>query len=204
MCVFSCAEVSCPAATACFDGLCQDVGCAPLGCTEDNEVCIGNVCTEDPCTMMSCDQAEICYLGECLPDPCIGVICPEYQKCELIFGTAQCVANWPVINEEPMESMPDTTDTDSGNNLDLFSENDTNSPTDEEEATDESYREVDENESTLNADFGFLELPELPDVGALPERSIGQTKGCICFYLCSCIESALYSNHKTVMSSWCN
>ena len=105
-CIFSCAEVSCPAATACFDGLCQDTGCAPLGCPNEGEVCIDRVCVSDPCDSISCDTAEVCYLGECIADPCLGVNCPRYQRCTVTFGTAQCVADWPVIDPDDVMEPP--------------------------------------------------------------------------------------------------
>lgn len=104
-CVFSCAEVSCPAAHACFDGLCQPTGCLPLGCPYEGEVCIDRICQPDPCELVTCGNAEICSLGECLPDPCLGVECPQYQRCEVTLETAQCVADWPVLEES--EEMPD-------------------------------------------------------------------------------------------------
>lgn len=97
-CVFSCAEVSCPAAHSCFDGLCQPTGCLPLGCPYEGEVCLDRICQPDPCDLISCDQAEICSIGECIPDPCLGVTCPQYQACVVTLGTAQCAADWPVID----------------------------------------------------------------------------------------------------------
>ncbi len=105
-CVFSCAEVSCPAAHACFDGLCQPTGCLPLGCPYEGEVCLDRICQPDPCDLVSCDTAEVCYLGECITDPCLGVECPQYQRCEVVVDTAQCVADWPVLEEmEPTQDM---------------------------------------------------------------------------------------------------
>jgi hypothetical protein len=104
-CIFSCAEVSCPAAEDCFDGLCEPTGCQPLGCPEDSQVCLDRVCVDDPCNMLSCDSAEVCNLGECIPDPCLGVECPQYQRCEVTLGTAQCVADWPVIDPETLPDM---------------------------------------------------------------------------------------------------
>lgn len=101
-CVFSCAEVSCPAAHACFDGLCEPTGCLPLGCPYEGEVCIDRICQPDPCDLVSCDSSEICSLGECLPDPCLGVECPRHQRCEVTLGTAQCVADWPVLTTDDL------------------------------------------------------------------------------------------------------
>ena len=101
-CVFSCAEVSCPAAQACFDGICEDTGCGPLGCPEEGTVCIDSVCVEDPCLAIECGRGEVCSQGECIVDPCDGVQCPENQRPEVVVGTCQCAAAWPV-NEEPGE-----------------------------------------------------------------------------------------------------
>jgi hypothetical protein len=109
-CIFSCAEVSCPPATACFDGLCRETGCAPIGCPDEDEVCIDRICTEDPCNSLSCDESQVCHLGECITDPCLGVTCPQYQKCESIYGTAQCVADWPIIDPESIEEPPPEVD----------------------------------------------------------------------------------------------
>ena len=98
-CVFSCAAVSCPAAHECFDGLCQPTGCLPLGCPYEGEVCIDRICQPDPCDLVTCENTEICSLGECIPDPCFGVECPQYQRCVITLDTAQCVADWPIIDE---------------------------------------------------------------------------------------------------------
>lgn len=112
-CVFSCAEVSCPAAHACFDGLCQPTGCLPLGCPYEGEVCIDRICQPDPCDLVTCDAAEICELGECIANPCIGVECPQYQRCEVTMSTAQCIADWPIIEETAeMVDMMVTTEED--------------------------------------------------------------------------------------------
>jgi hypothetical protein len=62
---------------------------------------------------VTCGSAEICSLGECLPDPCLGVECPQYQRCEVTLTTAQCVADWPVLEEtEEGQDMMTTTETD--------------------------------------------------------------------------------------------
>ncbi|MFN3202468.1 MAG: MopE-related protein [Bradymonadia bacterium] len=104
-CVFSCAAVSCPQATTCIDGLCEDTGCGPVGCIEEGQICVDNSCVADPCDGVECGAAEMCMLGECVGDPCNGVACPQYQRCEAVLGTAQCVADWPVLPPEP--DMPD-------------------------------------------------------------------------------------------------
>ena len=104
-CVFSCATVSCPQATACIDGLCEDTGCGPVGCVDEGTVCVDSACVDDPCEGVECASNEICELGECVANPCNGLTCPQYQRCEVVLGTAQCVADWPVLPEEP--DMPD-------------------------------------------------------------------------------------------------
>jgi len=112
-CIFSCAEVSCPAASACFDGLCQDTGCGPLGCPEEGQVCVDRVCVDDPCEMISCGSAEVCDRGACIADPCLGLECPQHQRCVVTLGTAQCVADWPIIDPATvpdMDPMPEPED----------------------------------------------------------------------------------------------
>ncbi|MEZ4468004.1 MAG: MopE-related protein [bacterium] len=100
-CVFSCAGVACPAAQACFDGLCDDTGCGPVGCPAEGELCVENVCVEDPCKDVACAAAETCVLGACVADPCVGIQCPQYQRCAVVYGTAQCVGDWPTFPAEP-------------------------------------------------------------------------------------------------------
>ncbi|MFZ4738611.1 MAG: MopE-related protein [Bradymonadia bacterium] len=103
-CVFSCAELSCPAASACFDGVCQPTGCEPVGCPEGG-FCVEGTCVGDPCKEVTCGYAEVCDRGNCIADPCVDLDCPRYQRCALVQGTAQCVADWPVIPvpNEPIE-----------------------------------------------------------------------------------------------------
>lgn len=113
-CIFSCAEVSCPAASSCFDGLCQDTGCGPLGCPEEGQVCIDRVCVQDPCTMISCGSAEVCDRGNCIPNPCQDLECPQYQRCVVTLGTAQCVADWPVIDPATVMDMDPFPELDQG------------------------------------------------------------------------------------------
>jgi len=95
-CVFTCAGVSCPAASACFDGLCQSTGCGPVGCPEEGQLCVEGICQADPCLGVTCGTAEVCVLGACEADPCQDQACPHYQRCEVVLGTAQCVADWPI------------------------------------------------------------------------------------------------------------
>lgn len=97
-CVFSCADVSCPAATACFDGICQSTGCEPVGCNE-GEVCIDNLCVSNPCDVTECPSRRVCFRGDCINDPCENIECPPLQRCAVVEGTAQCVADWPVVDE---------------------------------------------------------------------------------------------------------
>ena len=100
-CVFSCAEVSCPAASLCIDGLCADTGCGPAGCLDENQTCLDNVCVDAPCAGVACAAAEVCIAGVCTADPCLGIRCPVHQRCTIALGTAQCVANWPIRAVQP-------------------------------------------------------------------------------------------------------
>jgi len=95
-CIFSCAELSCPAASACFDGVCQATGCEPVGCQE-GQICVEGACIADPCASVTCAYAEVCDRGQCISDPCVDLACPQYQRCVVVQGSAQCVADWPVI-----------------------------------------------------------------------------------------------------------
>ena len=95
-CVFSCAGVTCPLAMVCVDGLCAESGCAPVGCPGESEICVENVCVEDPCKDVECGPAEACILGNCVADPCLGIACPHHQRCDIVLGEAQCVADWPI------------------------------------------------------------------------------------------------------------
>ena len=67
----------------------------------DGQVCIEGICEPDPCEGYSCDEGEACILGACEPDPCRHVECPPLERCELIQGTAQCVADWVGAMSEP-------------------------------------------------------------------------------------------------------
>ena len=104
-CVFSCAEVSCPPASACFDGLCQETGCDPVGCPDVDIICVDAVCVPDPCKDVVCGPAETCERGACIADPCVDLRCPRHQRCEVTEGEAQCVADWPTIPVAPPPDM---------------------------------------------------------------------------------------------------
>ena len=106
-CIFSCADVSCPAASACFDGICQSTGCGPVGC-DDAEACVDNLCVPDTCAETTCADGTICFQGECIIDPCSRVSCPPLQACAAIEGTAQCVADWPIVEVDEDESESNT------------------------------------------------------------------------------------------------
>lgn len=108
-CIFSCADVSCPAATACFDGICQSTGCGPVGCAE-SQTCIENLCVDDPCEGTSCGTGQVCFRGECVVDPCGPVECPPLQRCEVVEGTGQCVADWPIVDTPEPEGGSAETD----------------------------------------------------------------------------------------------
>jgi hypothetical protein len=92
-CIFSCAEVSCGFNEYCVDGRCQEKRCAGLVCA-DGQVCINDRCVNDPCPAILCDDGQFCFEGRCMDDPCKSVTCPNLQKCQVIEGTAQCVADW--------------------------------------------------------------------------------------------------------------
>ena len=114
-CIFSCADVSCPAASACFDGICQSTGCGPVGC-DDGEACVDNLCVPDTCAETTCADGTICFQGDCIIDPCSRVNCPPLQACAAIEGTAQCVADWPIVEVDEDESesnMEDSNPSDS-------------------------------------------------------------------------------------------
>ncbi|MBU0550211.1 hypothetical protein KKB55_17160 [Myxococcota bacterium] len=100
-CVFSCGDTTCPAAQACFDGMCQDTGCGPVGCVE-GEACLDNLCVADPCLDVACGPGEVCIEGLCTPNPCMGIVCPRLQGCVVVYGTAQCVTQF-----DPNELPPD-------------------------------------------------------------------------------------------------
>ncbi len=112
-CIFSCGTITCPAASACFDGVCENLGCDPVGCTEGGKICRDGLCVEDPCKSVMCGSAEVCELGVCLPDPCLGVVCPRNEVCVVLRATAQCAADW-VINPPAIESTEIDAGSDAG------------------------------------------------------------------------------------------
>jgi hypothetical protein len=101
-CVFSCAGISCPFGQACIDGQCAEINCGGVVCAE-GQTCSDETCQEDLCNPEECGDGRTCLGGECTDDPCDGVECPANQRCEVVDGTAQCIADW----NQPVEPRPD-------------------------------------------------------------------------------------------------
>jgi hypothetical protein len=76
--VDACAEISCPADMACYDGACFPTS-------------FGDETPDDPCADVSCPAGMACYEGGCFlsmdepsaasDDPCAGVTCPSSMVC---------------------------------------------------------------------------------------------------------------------------
>ena len=106
----------CPAATACFGGLCAprcvegacDVGftcvradggaadsCIPTPCAgvtcPAGQVCGPRGC-QDPCADAVCPAGQVCRGGACV-DPCAGIACPMRQHCT----DGRCIPNCPCV-----------------------------------------------------------------------------------------------------------
>ena len=92
-CVFSCAGISCPFGEECIDGQCQEISCGGVVCAE-GQACANETCQEDNCNPEDCEPGRVCLGGECTDNPCDGIQCPANQRCEVVDGTAQCVADW--------------------------------------------------------------------------------------------------------------
>lgn len=60
----------------------------------EGQVCVDETCQADECDPSECQQGQTCLGGECSDNPCDGVVCPANQRCEVIDGTAQCIADW--------------------------------------------------------------------------------------------------------------
>ena len=105
-CVFSCAQVACGFDEVCIDGSCSSARCNGLVCA-DGQVCIDSICELDPCENYECEANQACIFGECKPDPCLHIDCPSLERCELIQGTAQCIADWIDVMSNP-DSEPQT------------------------------------------------------------------------------------------------
>ncbi len=111
-CVFSCAGISCPFGEECIDGQCQEISCGGVVCAE-GQACVDETCQEDNCNPDECEPGRVCLGGECTDNPCDGVECPANQRCEVIDGTAQCIADWN-REENPAADMGMGGDTDGG------------------------------------------------------------------------------------------
>jgi hypothetical protein len=82
-CIPSCADVNCPSAQQCVEGVCVD-WCDPE-CT-GGQVCdpATQTCIDSLCTPASCPDGSYCdpLTGMCGDEPCSGVVCPDGQACE--------------------------------------------------------------------------------------------------------------------------
>ncbi|MBV70573.1 MAG: hypothetical protein CMH52_04415 [Myxococcales bacterium] len=106
-CVFSCAGISCPYGQDCVDGQCVEVNCGGVVCAE-GQACADETCQEDNCNPDECGEGRTCLGGQCVDDPCSGVTCPANQRCQVIDGTAQCIADWNQNVEQPDMGMSET------------------------------------------------------------------------------------------------
>ncbi len=102
-CVFSCSGISCGFGQACIDGQCEDVRCGGVVCGED-QACVADECVEADCDEEACGPGRACIENACADDPCTGVECPLNQRCAVVDGTAQCVADWIA---DPQQPLPD-------------------------------------------------------------------------------------------------
>ena len=127
-CVESCDCTKCPKGELCKDGQCQKDLCFEKTCGK-LEKCDAKTgkCVKDNCAGITCGPRRICSEGKCIADPCNAITCPGGQKCRQgqCFGT-RC-------GQEPgSEPSPSK---DAGN---------TDSPTEKESGTVDSYGAMDE------------------------------------------------------------
>ncbi len=92
-CISSCAAVACPLGESCLDGACIADPCAGRTCP-DGQACRDGACAVDPCQGVTCDPGLACVDGVCGDDPCHNVHCAPNERCEVLQGLAQCVADW--------------------------------------------------------------------------------------------------------------
>jgi len=104
-CVFSCAEIACGYGEACVDGECRNIACGGIVCG-DGLSCVDGVCEDDVCDDDACGAGRLCLEGECADDPCGGIRCPANQRCTVVLGAAQCVADWRRPVDEGMGGAP--------------------------------------------------------------------------------------------------
>ena len=71
-------------------------------------------------TPEECGPGRTCLGGQCEDDPCSGIECPANQRCEVVDGTAQCVADWSQPVDRPDSGIEDDagTGTDGGTEAD--------------------------------------------------------------------------------------
>jgi hypothetical protein len=100
-CVATCATVSCGYSETCEDGACVADPCAGTICP-DGITCIDGTCDTN-CSGIICPRGQTCRLGQCRHDDCFNIECPDGQRCELVNGSAQCIADW--LTEEVSELM---------------------------------------------------------------------------------------------------
>jgi hypothetical protein len=99
-CIPSCARISCPLYTTCFDGACVADDCGGVNCP-DGQRCVGaGMCEADPCAGVDCREGERCHEGLCVFNDCNSIECPPGQVCEIQQNRPQCVNGWQV--EEPV------------------------------------------------------------------------------------------------------
>lgn len=90
-CVAACDPtlVTCPTGQVCVPAGNGKAGeCKPDDCTTfparcaANESCVNGMCVGNPCSGVTCPQAEYCVAGACV-GTCSGVTCPAGQRCRL-------------------------------------------------------------------------------------------------------------------------
>jgi hypothetical protein len=115
-CINSCATVSCGYSEICTDGLCVPDPCAGVDCP-NGIACIRGACDAD-CSGIICPRGQTCTSGQCGHDPCFNVTCPMGQRCQVVEGTSQCVADW-LMDETPefSDAATPTEPTDMGTSM---------------------------------------------------------------------------------------
>ena len=103
-CIPSCALISCPLSAVCIDGICQELSCwdeaSGAGCAEGERCSADGICVPDECELVECPIGYQCFEGVCSGDPCNRVTCPINQECVVLEGSAQCVLNGDVRDDQ--------------------------------------------------------------------------------------------------------